>query len=292
MTVMAQGVDLHSHTTYSDGIDTPAQLVAKAAACGVGCLAITDHDSVAGIAEGQTAGQQYGVEVLVGIELSVQYQHYDDIHLLGYGFNPQDVALQTCLTRMQDGRMQRGIEMLRRINRRLTQYGQAPLHSAEVLQYAQGVIARPHLAQALVARGYAISMQQAFRDFLIPCNVPKAALDPEEAMRMIAQAGGVCVLAHPATLSSDPQELHQLVGVLKDMGLVGLEVYHHRHYPDLIDFFRTCAVCHGLVCTGGSDYHGRAEGAMLGHIAPEYAVPGTVWRDLQQAQQQRTRESA
>ena len=285
MALPPQGVDLHSHTTYSDGMDTPAQLVTKAAACGVGYLAITDHDSVAGLAEGQAVGQQCGVEVRVGIELSVQYQQYDDIHMLGYGFNPADPALQACLARMKDGRMQRGIEMLRRINRRLTQYGQAPLRSAEVLQQAHDVIARPHLAQALVAKGYAISIQQAFRDFLIPCNVPKAAFTPEEAIQVITQAGGVCVLAHPATLSTEPQEIHHLVGTLKEMGMVGLEVYHHRHYPDLIDFFRACAVHHGLVCTGGSDYHGRAEGAVLGHIAPGYAVPEMVWHDLQQAQQ-------
>lgn len=292
MAVVPQGVDLHSHTCYSDGVDTPAELVAKAAQQGVQCLAITDHDSVAGIAEAKTAGADFAVEVLVGIELSVQYQQYDDIHLLGYCFDPDDIALQACLARLQEGRVQRGIEILRRINVRLTQSGQAPLNSAEVLQQAQGVIARPHLAQALLAKGYASSMQQAFRDFLIPCNVPKAALGPEEAVRLIAQAGGVCALAHPGTLSTDPSELQPLLRALKDMGMVGMEVYHHRHHPELIEFFRTYAVRYGLVSTGGSDYHGRPEGAMLGYIAPGYAVPSMTLYDLKRAHGQRLRKSS
>jgi predicted metal-dependent phosphoesterase TrpH len=93
----------------------------------------------------------------------------------------------------------------------------------------------------LIARGYAHSVQNAFENFLIPCNVPKAALSPEEALQLIAQAGGVCSLAHPGTLSTDPDVVHPLLDAFKDMGLVGLEVYHHRHYPDTIEFFQSCA---------------------------------------------------
>jgi 3',5'-nucleoside bisphosphate phosphatase len=276
-------VDLHMHTCYSDGADTPTQLVAKAAQQGLHSIAITDHDILAALPEAQQAGLDYGVEVLVGVELTVQYQQYDDIHLLGYFFDPAHTALQARLALVQQHRVQRGVEMLERINALLVQQGQAPLDNQRVLHSARGTLTRPHLAHALVARGYATSVQNAFEHFLIPCNVPKAALSPEEAFNLIAQAGGVCSLAHPGTISTDPEVMHPLLATFKAMGLVGLEVYHHRHYPDAIKFFQHCATRYGLVATGGSDYHGRPEGAVLGYIAPGYAVPDHVLPDLQHA---------
>ena len=276
-------VDLHMHTSYSDGLDSPTQLVTKAAQQGLHSIAITDHDILAALPEARQAGRACGVEVLVGVELTVQYQQYDDIHLLGYFFDPEHAALQARLALVQQHRVQRGVEMLERINALLVQSGKAPLDSQRVLQSARGALTRPHLANALIARGYASSVQNAFEQFLIPCNVPKAALSPEEAFQLIAQAGGVCSLAHPGTLSTDPAVVHPLLDSFQAMGLVGLEVYHHRHYPDTIEFFQSCATRYGLVATGGSDYHGRPEGAVLGQIAPGYAVPDCVLPDLQRA---------
>src|SRR5215510_4139738 len=205
-------VDLHTHTSYSDGLDSPTQLVAKAAQQGLHSIAITDHDILAALSEARQAGLDCGVEVLVG-----------------------------------------------------------------------GALTRPHLAHALIARGYASNVQNAFETFLIPCNVPKAALGAEEAFNLIAQAGGVCSLAHPGTLSTDPDVLYPLLDAFKAMGLVGLEVYHHCQYPDALALFQSCATRYGLVATGGSDYHGRPEGAVLGQIAPGYAVPEHVLPDLQRA---------
>jgi 3',5'-nucleoside bisphosphate phosphatase len=276
-------VDLHTHTSYSDGLDSPTQLVAKAAQQGLHSMAITDHDILAALPEAQQAGCDCGVEVLVGIELTVQYQQYDDIHLLGYFFDPAHAALQAQLALAQQHRMQRGVAMLERINALLMQDGKAPLDKERVLQSARGALTRPHLAQALMARGYASSIQNAFENFLIPCNVPKAAMSAEEAFALMAQAGGVCSLAHPGTLSTDPDVLYPLLDAFKAMGLVGLEVYHHCHYPEAIALFQSCATRYGLVATGGSDYHGRPEGAVLGQIAPGYAVPEHVLPDLQRA---------
>jgi len=276
-------VDLHTHTSYSDGLDSPTQLVAKAAKQGLHSMAITDHDILTALSEAQQAGFDYGVEVLVGIELTVQYQQYDDIHLLGYFFDPAHAALQAQLALAQQHRVQRGVEMLERINALLVQDGKAPLDTERVLQSARGALTRPHLAHALIARGYASNIQNAFENFLIPCNVPKAALGAEAALHLIAQAGGVCSLAHPGTLSTDPEVLHPLLDAIKGMGLVGLEVYHHCHYPDALALFQSCATRYGLVATGGSDYHGRPEGAVLGQIAPGYAVPEHVLSDLQRA---------
>src|SRR5262249_19286921 len=174
---------------------------------------------------------------------------------LGYFFDPTHAALQAQLARAQQHRVQRGVEMLERINALLGQDGKAPLDTERVLQSARGALTRLHLAHALIARGYASNIQNAFENFLIPCNVPKAALGAEEAFALIAQAGGVCSLAHPGTLSTDPEVLHPLLDAFKTMGLVGLEVYHHCHYPEAIALFQDCATRYGLVTTGGSDYH-------------------------------------
>ena len=283
MTTWRLRVDLHTHTSYSDGLDSPTQLVAKAAQQGLHSIAITDHDILTALSEAQQAGRDCGVEVLVGIELTVQYQQYDDVHLLGYFFDPTHAALQAQLARAQQHRVQRGVEMLERINALLVQDGKAPLDKERVLQSARGALTRPHLAHALMAHGYASNIQSAFENFLIPCNVPRTALGAAEALALMAQAGGVCSLAHPGTLSTDPDVLYPLLDAFKAMGLVGLEVYHHCHYPDALALFQSCATRYGLVATGGSDYHGRPEGAVLGQIAPGYAVPDHVLPELQRA---------
>ncbi len=142
---------------------------------------------------------------------------------------------------------------------------------------------RPHLATALIAQGYARSIEEAFREFLIPYDVPKARLQPEAAFAVIAQAGGICSLAHPGTISADATVLESLLGTFKAMGLVGVEVYHHCQYPDAIDFLLRCARRHGLIVTGGSDYHGRPYGAVLGQIALEQAIPDHVLIELRAA---------
>lgn len=275
------GVDLHTHTRYSDGLDTPAELVAKAVRHGVRRLAVTDHDTLAALPEARVAGAAHGVEVLTGIELSVQHGDFDDIHLLGYFFDPEDIALNACLARLKEGRTQRGLEILQRVNRRLSDLSRVPLDGKRMRQYASGVLTRPHLAQALVDQGYCKGHQEAFRDFLIPCNVAKPRLSLEAGIRLVADAGGVCSLAHPGILSSDPNVLDSLLAAAKSLGLAGLEVYHPAHHPDAIPFFEAAAWRHHLVPTGGSDYHGRPTGPALGKIAPGYPVPGTVLHDLQ-----------
>jgi predicted metal-dependent phosphoesterase TrpH len=292
MSIGGRGIDLHTHTNYSDGSDTPTQLVEKAAQQGLGTLAITDHDTVAGVPEAQQAGVRYGVEILAGVELSVQYQEYADIHILGYLFNPQHASLWTWLERMQQRRMQRGLEILMRVNMCLTQRGQAPLARERVLERAHGALTRPHLAQELLAQGYVSTVEEAFREFLVPCDVPKAGLQPEEAFALVAQAGGVCSLAHPGVLSTDYAVLERLIVLFKAMGLVGVEAYHHAHTPEYLEFFLACARRYGLVVTAGSDYHGRPQGAQLGELGPGRPVPDQVLADLRQAHAAHRWESA
>jgi predicted metal-dependent phosphoesterase TrpH len=292
MSAVHCGVDLHMHTCYSDGLDTPTQLVEKAAHQGLRSIAITDHDTVEALPEARRAGRRHGVEVLTGVELSVQYQEYKDIHILGYLFDPHQESVQVRLRRIQDHRVQRGLEILACTNARLTRRGQVPLDCERVLQRARGALTRPHLAQELMAQGCVGSAEEAFRDFLIPCDAPKAHLRPEEAFDLMAQAGGLCSLAHPGTLSADPVVLESLLETFKAMGLAGVEVYHHRHYPTSIAFFLKCARRYGLMVTGGSDYHGRQYGAVLGYIAPGQAIPDHVLIELRQAHAACVDESA
>jgi predicted metal-dependent phosphoesterase TrpH len=268
------------HTTYSDGLDTPTDLVAKASELGVCRLAITDHDTVDGLPEGIAAGQRYGVHVMSGIELTVQFEDYRDIHILGYDFDPEDAAFTACIKHMQDARLERGREILRRVNRMLSEAGKAPIDERRVLARAQGAVARPHLAQELVEQGCVETFQEAFQAYLIPCDVPKATLSPPEAFRIVAAAGGICSLAHPGTLSSNPVEIERLLTIFEEMGLVGVEAYHHCHQPSFIDFLCQCARRHHLITTGGSDYHGRPQGAMLGFLDINQPVPELVWAEL------------
>jgi predicted metal-dependent phosphoesterase TrpH len=280
MSTQRYGVDLHTHTRYSDGTDTPSQLVAKAVEHGVTHLAVTDHDTVAALPEALTAAKAYGITVFTGIELSVQYQQYHDIHILGYCFDAAHEEIGARLSLFQEHRVQRGLEILQRVNRRLSALGKAPLDSQRILARVRGALARPHLAQELLAQGYVHTIQDAFREFLIPCDVPKATFHPEEAFNLIAQAGGMCSLAHPATISTDTQVLEQLLERLRAMGMVGVEAYHHCHEQALIDFLCARAQRYGLVVTGGSDYHGRSPGERLGHIAPDTVVPPIVLSSL------------
>ena len=286
------GIDLHMHTCYSDGSDTPWQLVMKAAQQGLQSIAITDHDTVAALPEARQAGLVHGLEVLAGVELSVRYEHYHDVHMLGYLFDPQDERVLQRLQQLQQQRVQRGLEILTRVNALLQQRGQLPLDSAAVIQRAQGTLTRPHVAEALIAQGYVRNIEEAFREFLIPCDVPKAGLSPEEAMALLAQAGGVCVLAHPGILSTEPQELERLIATFKAMGMVGVEAYHHSHDAACVDFLQRCARRYGLVVTGGSDYHGRAYGAQLGEFQAGEAIPAHLLADLQRVQAAVRRESA
>jgi len=273
-------VDLHMHTTYSDGLDTPTDLVAKAGELGVCQVAITDHDTVDGLPEGVEAGRRYGVQVMSGIELTVQYEDYHDIHILGYAFDPTDAAFGACIKRMQDGRLERGLEILRRVNAMLYEEGRAPIDEQRVLARAQGAVARPHLAHELVEQDYVETFQEAFQAYLIACDVPKATLSPQDAFALVADAGGICSLAHPGTLSTDPLEIERLLTAFGRMGMVGVEAYHHCHQPSFVDYLCQCARRHDLITTGGSDYHGRPQGAILGFLHVNQPVPESVWDDV------------
>ncbi len=248
-------IDLHVHTRYSDGTLTPAELIEKASHIDLCAVAITDHDTTAGIPEALHAGRMYGVEVIPGVEISAIYPH-GTLHILGYYADIHNSVLQEKLREYVNARNRRNPQILHR----LKQYGYS-LEMEEVTALAGGdVINRPHIAQAMVKRGYVQSNQEAFDRFLATgalAYVPKEVYTPEESIEIIHAAGGLAVLAHPDQLQAGSLEdtLNEILHFHK-IGIDGVEAYHGNCSIEHSQAYAKLAKRLGLFVTGGSDYHG------------------------------------
>ena len=256
-------VDLHLHSTFSDGTLTPTELVAEAASVGLRAIALADHDNVDGIPEAIAAGQKLDVEVISAVELSVVWQNFQDLHLLGYAFDHEDQLLKEALAEFQSFRAGRSRRIVEKINRQLQKEGRRPLDYAAIRKLAGGTIGRPHIGHALLAAGYVQSMDAAFEHYLIPCNEPKRFFPIDEAIRLIHGAGGCTVLAHPPFIGVDEETLRELLDQFIAMGLDGLEAYNSGVGNDDIDRYITLARRKGLIVTGGSDFHQPLQGGIV-----------------------------
>jgi 3',5'-nucleoside bisphosphate phosphatase len=272
-------VDLHSHTLFSDGSLTPAELVRLARTNGVRALSITDHDHTGGIDEALEVGDTIGIEIIPGIELSISYAEFEDIHLLAYYFAWHDPHLRERLESFRVARETRAERILERINAKLVGEGHKPIAYDAVKAQVQGAFGRPHIATALIDRGYVADMNAAFKEYLIPCNVPKYSLPADEAFALIGQARGLSSLAHPRFITSDRARLRQVVQDLRAYGLDGVEAYHSDHDAEARQYFIQLANQMGMIVTGGSDYHGfKAQGGQhdsggkLGSLQLPYGV--------------------
>ena len=263
-------IDLHMHTTASDGVLSPSELVTLCHQHGLTTIAITDHDTVKGYTPAVSAAQPYSITVLTGIELSAEDDRHGDVHMLGYLIDTQDADLLAKLDLFQSGRDDRGQRMVKRLN----ELGIA-LQWEQVLAVAQdAVITRPHIAKALYRHGYVKTPSEAFERYINvgkPAYVERTKLTPLEAMAIIHQAGGVAVMAHPGLV----REVEPLMQFLADNGLDGIEVYHPNNGKHLREFAFHFAKERGLVITGGSDFHatnGQHPNAPGSHLAPSDAV--------------------
>lgn len=259
---MNKYVDLHLHSTCSDGTQTPAEVVRMAAKAGLVAVALSDHDNLDGIDEAMAAGREADVEVLPAVELSVLWGEYEDIHLLGYGFDHHHPELEDNLREFREFRESRNERIVERVNEKLRREGRAPIDFAGVRARAGGTVGRPHIAQALIEKGYAADKDEAFRSYLVPCNVAKHFFPIDEAIAMVHRAGGVTVLAHPPFITPEPKTFEMLLDAFVPMGLDGVEAYNNGATNDDIDWYITQARRRGLIVTGGSDYHGD-EGAEI-----------------------------
>ena len=246
--------DLHMHSTASDGVYAPDALMALAAGQGFTHVALTDHDSMAGIPAAREAAKRLGMHLIPGVELSCGGQK--EIHILGYGCDPEDTALRTFCERRVAQREERAEAMVQR----LCALGK-PIEMRRVRELAGGAIARPHIARALLEAGHVTSVSDAFDRFLKPgkpAYVPKDDVKVAEAVRLIAQAGGVAVLAHPMELKLGETQLQSLIGEWKAQGLAGVEAFHPSAQNNHAAFLTRMARREGLLVTGGSDFHGEA----------------------------------
>ncbi len=264
-------VDLHAHTTFSDGLLSPEALVARASEKRLAALAVTDHDTVDAVPRARAAAAA-ALELIPGIEMSTAFDGAD-LHILGYYINPDDGPLRERLQGFQREREQRALAIVER----LRALG-APVDPEAVLELAgPGVVGRPHVAAALVSAGLVTDIDEAFERYLgaqAPAYVPRPAFGPSEAIALIHAADGVSVLAHPGTQMPD-----SVIERLRAAGLRGIEVWHPQHGAATVRRYRALAQRLGLLETGGSDFHGEHRSVDLG----ELPVPVTVLDPLKQA---------
>ena len=275
-------VDLHTHSTASDGSESPSALVDMAAGLGLSVLALTDHDTLEGIGEARDSAVRNGVDLISGTEISLDY--LGGMHLLVLWLEPGPGPLQDRLGGLQDGRVGRNAAIVEA----LTDLGM-PMSIEEVIaQSGGGSVGRPHIAAVMMRKGYVDSVAEAFDLWLgtgRPAYAARPRLSPEEAIGLARESGGVPILAHPHTLGINrSQEMADMLVRLRSAGLVGLEAMYaayHRHeregYADLARRF-------GLVASGGSDYHGSYKpGLELGIGYGDLVVPDRVVDSLRDA---------
>lgn len=264
--------DLHTHSDVSDGAFEPAQVVRNAAEAGLDGIALTDHDSMSGVASARAEGERIGLEVLTGCEISARWGDVS-VHMLAYNVDPEDPRLAEELRWIRDDRIVRAEKMVE-----LLQGLGVPITFEMVRANAKGdSIGRPHVAQALVDLGIVPTTPDAFTEEWIGeggrANVHKKALTPQETVALVAEAGGVSGIAHPIWIERDHgASADVLIEELAALGLGALEVHHPDHDELLRARFSAIADRLGLIKTASSDYHGNQHGGRLGENAASEEV--------------------
>jgi predicted metal-dependent phosphoesterase TrpH len=273
-------VDLHIHSTASDGSLNPVEIIQTAKKAGLRAIAITDHDTIEGSVEALGHQNSSGVEILPGIEISASFNP-GTMHILGYLMRLDGNAFLRTLTVVQEARANRNLEIIKR----LQDVGVDITYDEVFKVSGGGQVGRPHIAQVLVRKGVVRSIDEAFHKLLKkgrPTYVERYRLLPVEAIQTILGAGGVPVLAHPFTLGTKTEgDLDGLLADLKQAGLKGLEVYYPAHGPELTARYERLAHRHGLLVTGGTDFHGAVDpGVHIGIGRGDLRVPYRLVEEL------------
>lgn len=246
--------DLHLHTTASDGRLSPAELVFQAASLGLDVIALTDHDSVGGVAPALAAAREFpSLRVIPGIEISTDVSQ-GEVHILGYFIDPCNSGLTEALAKLHNSRQVRAQKMIAK----LAQRGLS-IDWGRVQELSRGgSVGRPHIAQAMLEQGYVLSLKEAFTKYIgrkRPAYVEREKITPSEAVELVIKSSGLPVLAHPAEIN----HLVELIPQLQKVGLAGIEVYYNGYTPQITKYLASLACKHGLVASGGSDYHGLSD---------------------------------
>lgn len=269
--------DLHTHSSVSDGTEPPGRLVEAAAAAGLGTVALTDHDSTAGWSDATESARAVGITLIPGMEFSTRLG-YRSIHLLAYLFDPSNDDLVTEMARIREARLVRAERIVRNLSR-----DYALTWADVVAQTTDGAtIGRPHIADALVARGHVPTRSEAFASILHPSRgyfLPHYAPEPLDAVRLVVAAGGVPVIAHPATRGAGLVVSEDDVAELVRAGLAGLEIDHRENTPAGKQEIARLARRYDLILTGSSDYHGTGKPNRLGeNTTADEAVDAIIER--------------
>lgn len=247
--------DLHIHTHFSDSTLSPREIVEEACRGGLSTIAITDHDTIDGISESNYWGEQYGLSVIPGVELSANTLKRE-VHMLGYFIDMNSESLRTYLRTFRETRYKRAQKMVEK----LAELGQRISFDRIKELAGRGCIGRLHVAAVMCEARIADSTAEAFQYIGQngPCYVPKYHISPRQAIQIIRAVGGLPVLAHPGTLDYD-----EFIPQLISEGLAGLEAYHTEHPPKVEEHYRHLAEKYGLLITGGSDCHGLGKGRIM-----------------------------
>ncbi|MFN3505081.1 MAG: PHP domain-containing protein [Caldimicrobium sp.] len=275
-------IDLHTHSTASDGTFSPKELVYLAKKEGLQALALTDHDTTLGLEEAYYTAEDLKLPFLCGVEISVKFDGPGHFHLLGYFLTPKLDFLQETLKELHIAREKRNLQMIEKLKNLGIE-----ITLEEVGSIAQGEIGRPHFARLLVEKGVVKSFEEAFEKYLrkgAPAYVPKAILDPQVALEKILHSGGIPVLAHPITLKLKRDELIKYLENLVELGIKGVEVFYSEHNKDFTQFLFEKAKYFKLLITGGSDFHGvNKPDIKLGKGFGNLSIPYEYFEELYKA---------
>jgi hypothetical protein len=272
-------IDLHTHSTCSDGSDPPGRIVELAVAAGCSAVALTDHDGLSGIAEARRAAEAARITFIPGCEVSCQFSP-GTMHILCYFAEPGDGPLQSQLERLRDDRVNRNVRLVERLN----ELG-IPLTLEDVEAETDGsTLGRPHFAAALVKKGIVESYQDAFDNLLAKggqAYIPKAFISADTTIAAARGSGALTVLAHPLSLGLEPAELERTVAELAEVGLAGLECWYGRYSDEERQGLSAIARRHGLAATGGSDFHGTFKPDLsIGSGKGDLEVPDSALDEL------------
>lgn len=270
MTEVTIIIDLHLHTTASDGTLSPPEVVRQAAAAGAQTIAFTDHDTMAGVEAAIPLAQELGIELIAGVELNTDAQGAE-VDILAYFLPPYDESFQTLLQARQKDRIRRARDIIVKLN-------ELGLHITyeRVREIAPGIVARPHIAQAMIEKNYVATQAEAYEQYIgfgAPAYVERDDLHPAQAIRYVRDAGGLPIIAHPGLIGND-----DLVLALLQAGAAGLEAYYPEHTARDIEHYLKMARTQRVIVTAGSDCHGpgRKKSYPIGSIA----VPPEVLFDF------------
>ncbi len=278
-------IDLHIHSTASDGSRTPSEILSLAEKLNLGAIAITDHDTIAGSVEVLEKGIPACLRFLTGVEISsnppIPLPSSGSLHILGYGIETDNPELNLALSVLRNARKNRNPEILRRLENLGINISMDEIQK----KAGTGQIGRPHIAQAMLARGVVKTMNEAFERYLGkngPAYIDKYRIECEKAIELIRNAGGIPVLAHPGLIQTgDPKELKYLVSVLKEMGLMGIEVFYTDHSQNQSVEFQQIALHHDLLITGGTDFHGdMLPDIQMGSGRGDMIIPYEIYENL------------